>query len=137
MTFPRIIPDRDKVRKWYLDEDVRYTMTTGDVLVIKKGYRFNGHSVPFIFRWLFPMYDVDIYAALIHDFLFDTQPWHRFDRKTMDDEYNYLMKQHSYGLRTKLMPLAVYLAGYIKTFGWRDYRGEPKPNTQIEVSVTW
>lgn len=132
----RIVPDRDKYRKWYLDGDVRLDLPNGHTAIIRKGYRFNGHSVPWIFRLLFPSYDeYDISASLVHDYLLDTMPWHRFDRKYIDDVYYTYMRQLSYGRRKKWMPRAVYLWGWIKTLGWRDYRGEVKPNTVVDVKV--
>lgn len=130
-----IIPDRDKYRNYYLDERITHTLHNGDVLVLDKGYRFDAHSVPLLFRPLFPRYDKDIYAALIHDALIDLSPWHRYNRKFIDTEYKILMGKHSYGLRKVLMPLAVRLYGFLAFDIWGDYRGVPKPMTIISVTV--
>lgn len=135
MQSPTIIPDRDRYRKWYLDDDICHTLHNGDVLNICRGYRFDAHSVPRPFRWIFPQYDVDIYAALIHDFLCDTSPWHRYNRSFIDREYTILMDQYSSGLRKFWMPKAVWLYGFLFFTLLGDYRGEPKSNTQITVSV--
>jgi len=133
---PKILPDRDKTRKWYLDEKVTHQLHNGDVLVISAGYRFDAHSVPWYVRWLFPQFDTDIYAALIHDALRDLEPWHRYDRKFIDTEYDIVMQQVSYGKRKYWMPKAVYVWGYIKTFGWRDYRGDyGKRKTTLRVEM--
>lgn len=132
-----IIPDRDRYRRWYLDEKVIHTLHNGHILLIDKGYRFDAHSVPWWARWVFPKYDTDIYAALIHDALVDTAPWHRYPRKFIDHEYKLLMQQYSHGLRKFWMPLAVTVYGYLVFTLWGDYRGEyNKYQTQVEVKVT-
>jgi len=134
--FPRIVPDRDRWRRWYLDEDVHFFLPDGHTIIIHKGYRFNGHSTG-IFRFIFPRYDKrDIQAALIHDALIDTMPWHRFDRRYIDEVYDLMMQNLSYGRRKYWMPKAVYLWGWVKTLGYRDYRGEVKPGTVIDVKVS-
>lgn len=131
-----IIPDRDNYRRWYVDKDYIFDLPDGHIAIVRKGYRFDGHSTG-IFKWLFPKYNErDIKAAMIHDYLIDTMPWHRFSRKYIDDIYHHYMQEYSYGQRQYWMPLAVYVWGYIKTRGWRDYRGEVKPHTVIDVQVT-
>lgn len=133
---PLIVPDRDRTRKWYLDEGFTHILHNGDILVIDKGFRFDGHSVPRPFRWIFPQYDDDILAALIHDFLVDTSPWHRYNRQFIDDEYYHLMQTYGASwLRRFFMPKAVYFYGFWRFKLWGDYRGEPKPNTIIRVVV--
>lgn len=133
----KIIPDRDKYRKWYLDEDITHTLHNKHVICIKKGYRFDAHSVPWPFRWIFPKYDTDIYAALIHDALVDTAPWHRYPRKFIDKEYTVLMEKHSSGLRRFFMPKAVWLYGFLVFTLWGDRRGDyTKYQTKVEVRVT-
>lgn len=167
MTYPRIIPDRDKDRKWYLDQDIKVELHNGDILVINKGFRFDGHSLNpaihiFSFLAAFCVYEQwillanlfwgfvllsayfkyryvkpqDIFAALVHDYLIDTEPWHRYNRAFMDKEYELQMQKCSYGFRKWIMPKAVYIAGFLRFSMWGDYRGEPKPNTRIEVKVT-
>lgn len=131
----KIIPDRDKWRNYYLDDDVFHILHNSDRLIIRKGFRFDAHSVPWVMRWLFHTYnEEDIIAALVHDYLIATMPWHRFDRKFIDTEYNILMQKHSSGLRKFIMPKVVYTMGYIKTLGWRDYRGDYNKH-KIEVDV--
>ena len=134
---PRIVPDRDNYRKWYLDEDFRTALTDGTVLIIKKGYRFNGHSTGILGFLLRDHSGSDIVAALVHDYLLDTMPWHRFTRKFIDDEYWLFHQLYSHSkIRTFLMPKGVYFWGFVKTLGYRDFRGEIKPNTVVEVIVT-
>lgn len=42
--YPRILPDRDRRFKYYLDEDVTIALPEGSSLTVGKGYRFDGHS---------------------------------------------------------------------------------------------
>jgi len=134
----QILKDRDKYRDHYLDEDITHVLHNGHVLKIKKGYRFNAHSVPPIVRLFIKRYDErDIIGALIHDYLIDTMPWHRYDRKFVDVEYRTLMEKHSYGVRKFVMHRVVTAMGFIRTLGWRDYRGDyTKYQTKVEVKVT-
>ncbi|WP_420336175.1 DUF1353 domain-containing protein [Roseibium sp.] len=136
MNSPKILPDHDKFRNWYLDEDITIKLHNGDTIEIKKGYRFNGHSVPWPLSLIIPRYDTDIVAALVHDYLLDTGPWHRYNRAFMDKEYELQMQEHSYGYRKWLMPAAVRLFGTLRFGIWGDNRGNPKPNTNICVVVT-
>ena len=133
-----IVPDRDCWRNWYLNDDVSHVLHNGDVLWINKGFRFDAHSVPFIFRLLFRRYNKDdIFAALVHDYLIATMPWHRYGRRFIDKEYKILMDKHSSGMRKFWMPKVVYLMGFLKTrFYLKDYRGDLKDKTLIEVRVT-
>lgn len=136
---PIVVPDRDKYRKWYLDCDFFMKLEDGHSVLIPKGFRFDGHSVPWFLRWLFPKYHKDdLTAALVHDYLGETVAFHRFDRKWRDEQYTYVMNLYATNeFRKKWMPFGVKWWGYIVTRGWQDYRGEVKPNTQLKVSVTW
>lgn len=166
-TYPRLLPDRDKLRKWYVLEGFEHELHNGDKIYPHKGYRFDGHSLnpAIVFLslvaafcvwnwWLIPanlcwslillcaylkyryVQPKDILASLIHDYLIDLEHSHRYNRAFMDKEYEILMNQYSSGIRKWVMPKAVWLAGYLKFTLLGDYRGEPKPNTRIEVKVT-
>lgn len=138
-TYPRLLRDRDNYRKWYLDEPVLIYLSDGHQARIPKGYRFDAHSVPLIFRWLFPKRDGhDIYAAMVHDYLVDVEMFHRFNRKFIDNEYTRFMNMPEYFTnkhRRYLMPRAVRLWGFLRWTLWGDYRGTPKPNTVIDIHV--
>lgn len=138
-TYPRIIPDRDQYRDWYLDEDVTIPLLDGNTLSVSKGYRFDAHSVPWAFRWAFPRYNnKDIYCALVHDALIDFESMHRYNRAYIDNVYKVYMNSPHYKstkLRAFFMPLAVSVYGYLRFTMWGDYRGEPKENQTIVVSV--
>lgn len=143
--YPRILPDRDKVNDFYLDEDVVVELTDGHKLEIQKGFRFDAHSVPWWARLVFPRYIPtkdnkrnDIYAAMVHDYLVATEHWHRFSRSYMDYEYSRFHNDIHYkmsDMRATWMPWAVSMYSKIKYWG-KNYRGKVKPNTVVKVEVT-
>lgn len=138
-TYPKLRKDRDNYRKWYLDEPVLVHLADGHTLEIPKGYRFDAHSVPFIFRFLFRKFNKkDVYAAMVHDFLIDIEMFHRFNRKFIDNEYTRFMNKPEYfstKLRRYWMPRVVRMAGFLMWDLWGDNRGEPKPDTHIKVCI--
>lgn len=137
---PKIVPDRDNYRNWYLDETIHVLLENGDDLLIEKGYRFDAHSVPWWARWAFPQYDTDIAAALVHDYLVDTAPWHRYNRAFIDRQYTTIMRDPRWSVsrwRSKWMPRAVMIYGYLRFTLWGDYRGDPKLNTRVYVKVEY
>lgn len=138
--YPRILRDRDNYRRYYLDEEVTVTLSNGHVLTIPKGYRFDAHSVPWVFRLFFPKDGGgnDIYASMVHDFLIDLEMFLRYNRKFQDGEYARLMNEPEYktsSYRSKYMPVAVRIWGWLKYDLFGDYRGEPKENTVLKVIV--
>ena len=138
-TYPRLLRDRDNYRKWYLDEPVTVFLSKGHTLEIPKGYRFDAHSVPLIFRPLFPKRKGnDVYAAMVHDCLIDIEMFHRFNRKFIDKEYRRFMEMPEYRtsrFRTYWMPRAVRLAGWLAWDLWGDFRGNPKDNTHLQINI--
>jgi hypothetical protein len=128
----KILPDRDNVRNWYVNEDHLFVFE-GHMFIVRKGYRFDGHSVPFFAKWFFKP-EVNIEAAMLHDYILDTMPWHRFGRRFAARAYVDIMQTDTW-LRRNVMPAVVTAAAYIKTFVRGDYRGEVKPNTVVDVSV--
>ncbi len=137
--YPRILKDRDNYRSWYLDEDVIIPLPNNSSLHLSKGYRFDAHSVPLIFRPIFPKYNAkDIYCALVHDALIDFESMHRYNRHYIDKMYKRYMQSPDYkssNLRAFWMPLAVSVYGFLVFTLWGDNRGVPKPNTRIKVSI--
>lgn len=135
---PRIIADRDRYRRFYLDEDITFTLTNSHTVRVCGGYRFNGHSVPFGVRWLFPntLEHRDLPAALVHDILLETQGWHRYNRRFIDQQYAHFHQQYCHSRwRAFWMPLAVQVWGFVTTTVWGDYRGEPHTHTQLSICV--
>lgn len=128
----KILPDRDKWRKFYLDQDYTFYFD-GHTFKIRKGYRFDGHSVPYIARTIFAP-DTNLTAALVHDYIIDTMPWHRFGYRFAARAYLKAMRNDTW-IRRNIMPFAVTAWAYIKTGIKGDYRGEVKARTVVDVHV--
>ena len=148
--YPRVNPDRDRIHNFYLCEDVKVTLSDGITIVIEKGHRFDGHTIPdwkiafiiaafgfvlglpFTFAVsmfafftllfaLFPPFDTDVYAALVHDALLDTEMFHRYKRSFIDKEYQRFMEMPEYfATRTRryFFPRIVRFFGYVKRTMW-------------------
>ena len=133
-TYPRLLPDRDEVNDWYLDEDVLITLHNGNKILLRKGFKFDSHSVPFWARLAFPRYvktahgePNDIYAAMVHDCLIAGEHWLPYPRRFQDYEYerfHNMPEYFIYSVRAQVMPLFVRGAGMVKYDLWGDYRGE-------------
>jgi hypothetical protein len=130
---PRILRDRTKKRDFYLDEPFQLTLSDGTILKIVD-YTFNGHSVPRGLRWAFSRHE-DIVAALAHDYMLDTMPWYDHGRKYADDVYYELMQDSPKWRRRTLMPLAVYVWGFVWSGWWPSYTYNPEPGQIIRVRV--
>lgn len=137
--YPRILKDRDNYRKWYLDEDTEIHLPNGDTMTIPKGYRFDAHSVPFIFRWIFPKKQGDdIYAAMVHDYLIDVEMFLRYNRKFQDNIYRLIMESPAYktsNFRSFWMPKAVRFFGWLNFDIWGDFRGVNKHRKKLEIKL--
>lgn len=111
--YPRINPDRDRIRNFYLDEDVIVTLTDGNQCLIPKGYRFDGPSIPFPLPCFVPKFSMDIYPALVHDYLIDTRMFHLYSRKFIDCQYEAYMHIYPVGkVKRVVYPLAVHTWRY-------------------------
>ena len=63
-------------KPWVLQEDLRfYSCLLGEVIVVPAGYRFDGASVPWFFRRIFPKAGPYLLAACVHDWLCDKRLW--------------------------------------------------------------
>ena len=131
MNQPRIIPDRDKVRNWYVDADHTFHFE-GHTFIVRKGYRFDGHSTR-PFHWLFSQ-DKNLEAAMLHDYTLDTMPWHRFGKRFAARAYLDAMQKDTWSRRT-FMPFVVTSYAWLSTLLRGDYRGDIKPNTVVDVRV--
>lgn len=126
-----ILKDNEKVR---LDVDVRLTITQSNRddswidknFTIKKGYIFDGASIPPMFWGLVGEPDDKdfIEAALIHDYLYER----RYNREVADEIFRrYLISEGVWSFKARLMWLAVRLGGHVFYAGdtskfWRKVR---------------
>ena len=143
-THPRYLPDRDRTNDWYLDEDFTFQMRNGNYVTIKKGFKWDSHSVPILFRLATPRYihteqgtNNDIYAALIHDVLVAAEHWLPYTRAMQDAEYAYYMKVYQMTWwRRFIMPKAVWLYGFIAYTLWWDYRGLVEDGEHVHYVIS-
>ena len=57
-------------KHWITTQDQPFILSDGSILVVPKGFDFDGHSIPPIFLpWINP-YSGDMYAALLHDYFY-------------------------------------------------------------------
>lgn len=57
-------------RKWELMEDYRLTLPDGTVVLIPKGFIFNGATVPRPLRWFVSPTGIFLIPSLLHDFAY-------------------------------------------------------------------
>ena len=128
---PKIVPDRDNWRNWFVNQKHTFYFE-GHTFIVRQGYRFDGHSTRPL-HWLFKQ-NKHLEAALLHDYIIDTMPWHRFGKRFAARAYRHYMQDDTKWRRT-FMPPAVTAYAWLKTCIKGDYRGEIKPHTVVDVRV--
>jgi hypothetical protein len=53
-----------------LTSDVKFELSNGKYLVIKRGFKWDENSIPYVFQWAFPKSGIYAVPALIHDALY-------------------------------------------------------------------
>lgn len=102
-------------RHWITAQDTTFVLSDGTRVVVPKGYVTDGHTMPPILGVFINPYSYDLYAALLHDWLYDT---HIVTRKQADKEYLRLMfLLGSNFVRRYSFYLIVRLVGWI---WWRN-----------------
>lgn len=142
--YPLYLPDRDRKNDWYLNEDVEIVLHNGHKITVKKGFKWDSHSVPWFLRWFLPRYiptDInepnDIWAAFVHDALIAAEHWLPYPRKFQDYEYHRFHNMPEYFMqnrRRKLMPRGVRLWGWLWWDVPGDYRGEIPEYAEYVIS---
>lgn len=117
--YPKLQANPHEVFGWILAEDVRIQLSDGRQLFISKGYCFDGHTVPRILWSFLPPHGTDIYASLLHDYLFDLKEhgFTLFTRSFADKEYLRLCLNPHY--RSGLIrPYVLYLGLFLFSWIW-------------------
>lgn len=90
--------DRSKqlpVNIHYINKRTIYEVTE-DIYIrgikIPKGFLSDGHSVPWIVRWLVSNHSLPIIAAIYHDYAYIYNP-RKNTRKEVDDNYHSIMRK--------------------------------------------
>ena len=85
------LPPGFQPQSWVVEDVLPYAVGSlqdpEEIIIVPKGFIFNGHSVPPGLRWLFPQaHSVYLQAAALHDFLYHDYSWSG-TRKRADDIY--------------------------------------------------
>ena len=67
-----------------LKEDVKFLLSTGELLTIKAGFEWDEQSVPYLLQWAFPKSGKYAYSAMVHDALYYAS---HHSQKFADDEF--------------------------------------------------
>ena len=91
-------------------EKQTFLLSTGETVTVPAGYLFDGHTLPpFLLPFINP-YSYDVYAALLHDYLYE---YRIGTRAQADYEYLYFMKQ----LGANWLRRYTFYIG-VRVFGW-------------------
>lgn len=118
-------------KKFVTTKDIALRLTNGDTIIIPRGYRFDGASVPRIFWWFIPRLDDRILAVLGHDYLYYSDYLRdkvsdREAKRIIDDEFLIWMDIQVDGFLSKCVNLIAYNS--VKYFGWRIFKREKGTN---------
>lgn len=105
-------------------KDIALRLSNGETIIIPKGFRFDGASVPRAFWWFIPKLDDRILAVLGHDYLYysDYLRNKKSDKEAkafIDDEFLIWMDIQMDSWVSKCVNFIAYLA--VKYFGWRIF----------------
>jgi len=94
-----------------------YTEDKAHEVCVPAGFKTDFASIPRVLSWLYPPYsDQWGKAAVVHDYLYATQPeW--CDRRRADREFLYGMKALGCPLARRLL-----LYGSVRIWGWLPWR---------------
>ena len=67
-----VIPNKYQKKAEYFEvlESFEVELSNGDIITIEDGFKTDGSSVPFFFRWAFARFGAFLIAAIIHDWLY-------------------------------------------------------------------
>jgi hypothetical protein len=106
-----------------LTSNVKFLLSDGETLSIKKGFQWDEVSVPYILQWAFPKSGKYAISALVHDALYyDVYK----SRKFADDEFKKWMD-------VTINPNQSWLRwAFVRMFGWVYWnRNIKKPSSRV------
>jgi hypothetical protein len=112
-------------QNWVVEKELPYAVGSlehpTEMIIVPKGFVFNGHSVPLGLRWLFPRaHSIYLQAAALHDYLYHDRHWPGTRRKA--DAIYFEALHEVLGVNrfwAKTMWLGVRVGGWIP---WRKAR---------------
>lgn len=112
-------------------QDFLYEYIPGKVILVPKGFITDFASIPRIFRWLITGNDNTKRAAVIHDFLYDTQP-DGVDRKFSDAIFLLAMGEKPEEFQVKEWKRTTAYSG-VRIGGWYVWRKKKKEKESKNV----
>lgn len=108
-----------------LNKDIKIQLSSGEIFELKKGWEYDGASVPWIFQPLFPKWGEHSYSSLVHDMLYFT---HYKNRKFADKEH------FLWGKAIGIKPLDNYLRYYfLRLLAWYPWlKGKYFPSERLK-----
>ena len=111
-------------KKFILTKSVALRLSNGHTIIIPKGYRFDGASVPRIFWWFIPRLDDRILAVLGHDWMYSEDYLigsvsDKAAKEFIDNEFLLWMDIQVDTFIGKMVNYIAYLA--VKYFGWKIF----------------
>ena len=111
-------------KKFVLTKSVALRLSNGHTIIIPKGYRFDGASVPRIFWWFIPRLDDRILAVLGHDWMYSEDFLRdimsdKEAKEFIDNEFLIWMDIQVDTFIGKMVNYIAYLA--VKYFGWKIF----------------
>ena len=111
-------------KKFILTKSVALRLSNGHTIIIPKGYRFDGASVPRIFWWFIPRLDDRILAVLGHDWMYSEgyligSVSDKAAKEFIDNEFLIWMDIQVDTFIGKTINYIAYLA--VKYFGWKIF----------------
>jgi hypothetical protein len=107
-----------------------FTLSNGEMFFIKKGFRFDGSSIPRLLWWFAPRLDDRILGSLIHDAMYfsDYKRKRLGDRKAKEvADKEMLYWWNAQMPHRKRINKLMYL--FVKYFGWRIFK---RRNNQLD-----
>jgi len=120
--YPKIQEINDK--EYQVTQNYRATLPNNDIIRVKKGFVYDGASIPRLFWSLIgsPFTGTHTRAAFIHDALYAGEI---YDRKTCDWIFLQILQQHGCSwIKRNILYFAV------RTFGGFVWRNHTEKNTQ-------
>lgn len=112
-------------KKFITTKDIALRLSTGDTIIIPRGFRFDGASVPRIFWWFIPRLDDRILAVIGHDYMYYSDYLRKElggkkAKQFIDNEFLIWMDVQCNTFSQSIVNYIAYLM--VKWFGWKIFK---------------
>ena len=111
-----------------LTQNIKIELSDGEIFLLKRGWEYDGASVPWIFQPLFPKWGEHSYSSLVHDMLYFT---HYKSRKFADKEH------YLWGKTIGVKPLDNNIRyAFLRMFAWYAWlKGKYFPSKRLKRNI--